>query len=152
MWLLAWSRVALACAENLSKSGAVMHDRLQGSPAVAAGTPRTPISNAGRGAGWGFLLAGMFGVLVACGSDDSAPQTSTGGSGGGQSVTGADADRALPGEGFEATPDFDITDPQKPVPPRDELVEGIANLNGTGGSSNRGSGTTDAGAGDAGAP
>jgi hypothetical protein len=90
--------------------------------------------------------------LVACGSDDSAPQTSTGGSGGGQNATGADADRALPGEGFEATPDFDITDPQKPVPPRDELVEGIANLNGTGGASNRGSGTTVAGAGDAGAP
>lgn len=152
MWLLATSRVALACAENLSKSGAVMHDRLQGSRSVFSAAPRTPSRSAGRGAGWGFLLAGMFGVLVACGSDDSAPQTSTGGSGGGQSATGADPERALPGEGFEATPDFDITDPQKPVPPRDELVEGIANLNGTGGASGRGSSTTDAGAGDAGAP
>jgi hypothetical protein len=93
----------------------------------------------------------MFGVLVACGSDDSAPQTSAGGSNGGQSVTGAaDAGRQLPGEGFEATPDFDITDPQKPVPARDELVDGVASLNGTGGSSS-GPRTTDAGADDAGA-
>jgi hypothetical protein len=92
----------------------------------------------------------MFGILVACGSDDSAPRTSAG-SGGGQNVTGsADAGRILPGEGFEATPDFDIRDPQKPVPPRDELVEGIANLNGTGGYSNGGPRTTDAGVGDAG--
>jgi len=93
----------------------------------------------------------MFGVLIACGSADSAPQTRNGGSGGGQSVTGADAERALPGEGFEATPDFDITDPQKPVPARDELVDRVANLNGTGGSAG-GSRTTDAGTGDAGVP
>jgi hypothetical protein len=66
-------------------------------------------------------------------------------------VTGsADAGRALPGEGFEATPDFDITDPQKPVPPRDELVAGAANLNGTGGYSSGGPRSSDAGTGDAG--
>jgi hypothetical protein len=88
----------------------------------------------------------MFAVLVACGSDDSAPRTSTGG-GGGQNVTGsADAGRALPGEGFEATPDFDITNPQKPVPARDELVESVANLNGTGGYSSGGPRSRDAGA------
>ena len=152
MWLLDWSRVALACAENLSKSGAVMHDRLRGSLSVLAGAARTPSYGAGRGAGSGFLWAGMVGVLIACGSDDSAPRTSTGGSGGGSNVTGsADAGRQqLPGEGYEATPDFDITDPQKPVPPRDELVEGIANLNGTGGYASGGSRRPDAGAGDAG--
>jgi len=149
MWRLASRRVALACAENLSKSGAVMHDRLRGSSSASAGAPRTPSYSAGRCAGWGFLWAGMFSVLVACSSDDSAPQASNGGSGGGQGVTGAEAERPLPGEGFEATPDFDITDPQKPVPPRDELVEGVANLNGTGGSGG-GSRTTDAGTGDAG--
>jgi hypothetical protein len=92
----------------------------------------------------------LFGVLVACGSDDSSPASSAG-SGGGQNVTGsADAGRQLPGEGFEATPDFDITDPQKPVPPRDELVESVANLNGTGGDSSGGPRTTDAGPSDAG--
>jgi len=132
---LATSRVALACGENLSKSGAVMHDRLQGSL----------FQSAGRSTGWGFLLAGMFGVLVACSSDDSAPQTGSGGQA--QNVTGAaDAGRPLPGEGFEATPDFDITNPQRPVPPREQLVAGAANLNGTGGSSGRSSRTPDAGA------
>ena len=149
MWRRASSRVALACAENLSKSGAVMNDRLRGSRSVSAGAARSPSHSAGRGASWGFLWAGMFGVLMGCSSDDSAPQTSTGGSGGGQSVT-SEAERPLPGEGFEATPDFDITDPQKPVPPRDELVDGVANLNGTGGSASGGSRTTDAGTGDAG--
>jgi len=127
-----------------------MHDRLRGSLSASAGALSTPSCSAGRGAGWGFLWAGMLGILVACSSDDSAPQTSSGGNGGGQSVTGADAERPLPGEGFEATPDFDITDPQKPVPPRDELVEGVANLNGTGGASGGGTPTTDAGTGDAG--
>ena len=132
-----------------------MHDRSRGTLSASAGELRTPSCSAGRGAGRRFLWAGMLGVLVACGSDDSTPRTSsggngTGGNGGGPSVTGADAERPLPGEGFEATPDFDITNPQKPVPPRDELVEGVANLNGTGGASGGGTPTTDAGTGDAG--
>jgi hypothetical protein len=130
-----------------------MYDRSRESPFHSAGRC---FPSAGRGAGSAFLLAGMFGVLVACSSDDSSSRTSDGGSGGSQNVTGsADAGRQLPGEGFEATPDFDITDPQKPVPPRDELVERVANLNGTGGVSSGGTRTNDAGAsdaGDAGAP
>jgi hypothetical protein len=54
----------------------------------------------------------------------------------------------LRGEGFEPTPTFDITNPQRPVPPRSRLVEGINNLNGTGGSG--GSSPGDAGSTDAG--
>ena len=131
----------LACRENLSNSGPVMYDCLRGSSRRGVG----------RCAGWVFLLAGTFGVLVACGSDDSAPQTGAGGSDG-QTVTGStDAGRPLPGEGFEPTPDFDITSPQRPVPPREQLIEGVATLNGTGGSSGGAANSPDAGAGDAGA-
>jgi hypothetical protein len=97
---------------------------------------------AGRSAGWEFLLAGTFGILVACGSDESAPQTGVGGS---REITAsADAGRLLPGEGFEPTPAFDITNPQRPVPPREQLVEGVANLNG--GGSGGGSSAPDGGA------
>ncbi|MEO8179645.1 MAG: hypothetical protein ABI895_12500 [Deltaproteobacteria bacterium] len=90
-----------------------------------------------------------MGVLVACSSDDSAPETGLGGSNGDGVTALADAGRS-PGEGFEATPDFDITSPQRPVPPRRELVEAVAGLNGTGGASSGTGGAPDAGA-DAGA-
>ena len=115
------------------------------------GSDRRPVfcrhvsrTQAGRSVGRGFLLAGIFGVLCACGSDDSAPQT---GLGGGSSVTAAtDAGPASPGEGFEATPDFDITSPQRPVPPRQQIVDGVATLNGSGGSGGSGGVILDAGA------
>ena len=152
---LATSRVVLACGQNLSNSGAAMYDRLRGSAlrSISSGGPvsssRVPSTQAGRSAGWGFLLAGALGALLACSSDDSAPQTGLGGSGGDEVIGRADAGRS-PGEGFEATPDFDITSPQRPVPPRRELVEAVAGLNGMGGSGSGTGRTPDAGA-DAGA-
>jgi len=34
----------------------------------------------------------------------------------------------LRGEGFERTPEFDITDRQRPIPPRTQLIDSIAAL------------------------
>src|SRR5262245_27300942 len=97
------------------------------------GAPFYRSFGAGRGAGWGFSLAGTLSCILACSEDDSAPQTGTGGLG--NDVTGsADAGRQGPGEGYEPTPTFDITNPQRPVPPRSQLVEGVYNLNGGRGS------------------
>jgi len=108
--------------------------------------------NVGRDAGWDsrwiFLLAGT--VLVACGSDDSAPQTGAGGSNGQPVASSADAGRPLPGEGFEPTPDFDITNPQREVPSRQQLVDGISTLYANAGAGGGAASTADAGARDAG--
>jgi hypothetical protein len=95
-------------------------------------------------------LAGTVSVLVGCGSDDSAPQTGSGGSRGQPVASSADAGRALPGEGLEPTPDFDITNPQREVPSREQLVDGISTLYGNGGAAGGTPSATDAGAGDAG--
>jgi len=95
---------------------------------------RSSLRNAGHRTGLSFLLAGTLGVLVACGSDDPARQT---GAGGGTGSTGqADSGPALRGEGFENTPDFDITDRQVPVPPREQLLDSLTALGqaGSGGS------------------
>ena len=109
---------------------------------------RPPSRGAGPFAGAGALLAGILGLLVACGSDDSAPQTGTGGTGAEEPAPAA-AGRGNRGEGYELTPSFDITNPQRPVPPREQLVEGASSVYGTGGS--RGSAAPDAGSADAGA-
>lgn len=137
----------LACRENLSKSGGVMHDCSRGSSFRSI--RRNAGHDIGHRAGWGFLLAGTVGVLLACGSDDSAPQTGAGGSRGQPVASSADAGRPLPGEGLEPTPDFDITNPQREVPSRQQLVDGISTLYGSGGSGGTPS-ASDAGAGDAG--
>src|SRR4051812_15535876 len=115
-----------------------MHDCSRGSPC------RSVRRNAGRNAGWGFLLAGTVGVLVSCGSDDSA-QTGAGGSTGQPVASSADAGRPLPGEGFEPTPDFDITNPQREVPSRQDLVAGISTLYGNAGAGGSPAGAPDAG-------
>lgn len=133
----------LACGQNLSKSGLAMYESLRGSP--LCGVSRT---QAGRSVGGGFLLAGTFVILCACGSNNGGPQT---GVGGGSSLPdSSDAGRPSPGEGFELTPDFDITRPQRPVPPRQQLVDGVATLGGAWGSSGVSGAVPDAGA-DAGA-
>ena len=145
----------LACRENLSKSGGAMYDCSRGSSSGSA-RRNAGRSTSGRHPAWRVLLAGTFAILVACGSDDSADET---GAGGADSVAAcassaaacsasADAGRPLPGEGLEPTPDFDITNPQRDVPSRQELVDGVATLNGAGGSA--ASNTSDAGTGDAG--
>jgi hypothetical protein len=109
---------------------------------------RPAANTAGRVAGWCVFLAGSLGVLLACG-DELTPLPAAGGSSAQPVTTGfADAGR-LRGEGFEPTPTFDITNPERPVPPRSQLVEGINNLNGTGGTG--GAIVVDAGATDAGA-
>jgi hypothetical protein len=86
---------------------------------------RSSLRNSGHRAALSFLLAGTLGVLVACGSDDPARQTGTGGTG---STGQADAGPPLRGEGLESTPDFDITNRQVPVPPRDQLTDSVAAL------------------------
>jgi len=123
-------------------------------------SPRSSSKNAGHRAGLGFLLAGTLGVLVACGSDDPAPQTGAGGS---DSTGQADAGPPLRGEGLESTPDFDITDRQVPVPPREQIRDSVAAIGqaGSGGNlpapSDAGDdggvpAAADAGSGDSGAP
>jgi hypothetical protein len=62
----------------------------------------------------------------------------------------ADAGGPLRGEGFEPTPTFDITSPDREPPSREELIEGIGSLGGTGGSSATPPAPTDAGSTDGG--
>jgi hypothetical protein len=95
---------------------------------------RSSLRNAGRGAGLSFLLAGTVAVLVACGSDDPPSRAE---SGGGSGPTGqADSGPPLRGEGFERTPDFDITDRQRPIPPRTQLIDSLAGLGQAGSAGN----------------
>jgi hypothetical protein len=67
----------------------------------------------------------------------------------GQATAVADAGNPLRGEGFEPTPTFDITNPDREPPSRDELIEGVLNL-GVGGSSGNTRSPSDAGSPDAG--
>ena len=108
-------------------------------------SPRSSLRNAGHRAGLSFLLAGTLGVLVACGSDDPARPT---GAGGTSSTGQADSGPPLRGEGLESTPDFDITNRQVPVPPREQLRDSLAAI-GQAGSGGNLPAQTDAGAGDA---
>jgi hypothetical protein len=85
---------------------------------------RSSLRNVGQRAGLSFLLAGTLGILVACGSDDPPSRAATGGPATGQ----ADSGPPLRGEGFERTPEFDITDRQRPIPPRTQLIDSIAGL------------------------
>lgn len=62
----------------------------------------------------------------------------------------AGAGNPLRGEGFEATPTFDITNPDREPPSREELIEAIGNLNGGGGSNAGAPAPADAGNTDAG--
>jgi len=127
-------------------------------------SPRSSLRNAGHRAGLSFLLAGTLGVLVACGSDDPARPT---GAGGTSSTGQADSGPPLRGEGLENTPDFDITDRQVPVPPREQLRDSVAAIGQAGSGGNLPAptdaggdaapsgplpGDADAGAGDSGAP
>src|SRR5262245_38160346 len=89
-------------------------------------------NHAGLCASLGLLLAVTLGFSAACDSDDSEPATSAGGTSG-QATGAAGAGDPLRGEGFEPTPTFDITNPDREPPSRDELVEGVLNL-GVGGS------------------
>ena len=110
--------------------------------------PRSSLRSAGHSAGLSFLLAGTLWVLVACGSDDPARPTGAGGSG---STAQADSGPPLRGEGFENTPDFDITDRQVPVPPREQLRDSLAAI-GQAGSGGSLPAQADAGDADAAAP
>ena len=67
----------------------------------------------------GLFIAGTVGVLVACGTDDPAPDNAT------AAENTPDASlRDLPGDGLETTPDFDVTGPRAPSD-RPELIEAI---------------------------
>jgi hypothetical protein len=79
---------------------------------------------------------------VACGSDDPPSRA---GAGGGSATGQADSGPPLPGEGFERTPDFDITARQRPIPPRTQLIDSLAAL-GQAGSAGNLPAQTDAGA------
>lgn len=84
---------------------------------------------------------------LACGDDDPAEPTGIGGS-----TSGGELDasvRDLPGDGREATPDFDIESRQRnPIGPQ-RLVENIDEIRDDLGLGYGGNGATDAGAADA---
>jgi hypothetical protein len=95
-------------------------------------------------------LAVTLGFSVACDSDDPEPATNAGGTSG-QATGVADAGNTpLRGEGFEPTPTFDISNPDREPPSREELIEGIGNLTGAGGGSGGSPGPADAGSPDGG--
>lgn len=116
-----------------------MHDSSRGRPRKNAGhdasrsASRSASRNASRNASGVVLFAVTLGFSAACNSDDDSPGTNTGGTGG-QATGLADAGGPLRGEGFEPTPTFDISNPEREPPSREELIEGIGNLGGTGGS------------------
>jgi hypothetical protein len=67
----------------------------------------------------------------------------------GRATGAAGAGNPLRGEGFDPTPSFDITNPDREPPSRDELREGVLSL-GVGGGTSGTRGTADAGSPDAG--
>src|SRR5688572_33452969 len=106
--------------------------------------------NAGRGARWGLLLAVTIGFSAACDSDDDAdPGTNVGGSGA-RATGAAGAGNPLRGEGFEPTPAFDITNPDREPPSRDEVLVGVGSLTGMGGGGSSTPAPADAGSADGG--
>ena len=140
------ARVALAWRRNLSKTRAAMYQSSRGS---SAGSPGNCAGkNTGRGASRGLFLAVTLGVLAACDSDDSSPPAAVGGSSG-QPTAVADAGNPLRGEGFEPTPTFDITNPDREPPSRNDVIEGVLNL-GVGGGTGNPQSPSDAGSPDAG--
>lgn len=116
--------------------------RCAGAAAAAAGA-------AAGAAGRGLLLAVTLAFSAACGSDDDTPTTSAGGATGPATAV-ADAGPPLRGEGFEPTPSFDISNPDREPPSRADVIEGVLNLNGGAGSGGRTPPQGDAGNGDAG--
>jgi hypothetical protein len=127
-----------------------MLDRSRGSARQNAGrSTKRNANRANRNASRVLLFLVTLGVSVACSSEDDDPEMSAGGTGG-QATGAAGASGPLRGEGFEPTPTFDITSPDREPPSREELVEGIGNLSGAGGSSGSTPAPADAGSTDGG--
>lgn len=79
--------------------------------------PRSPYRASGPHLLYRLLVAGTVGVLVACGTDDPAPDNATG-----ADDTPDASLRDLPGDGLETTPASDIRRPRQKRP---ELIDAL---------------------------